>query len=105
MFNSNVSRFIKDAALTAILAVIGYFFALSAGEATPATARFVAFYAACIPCGWRWASHIITAYTLTGIGLKLLIALFLGMFATPCVLAADFFRMIASFFRRKEAVA
>ena len=51
-------------------------------------------YCAGIPFGWRWASKIITAVSLYGVGIKLLISLVLGMFAIVIVLGGDVIRFI-----------
>ena len=61
-------------------------------------ASMLAFYAACIPFGWRWASSIISAVTLQGIGIKLLIALLLGMVAIFVVIGWDALRALGSLF-------
>lgn len=42
-----------------------------------------------IPSGWRWASNIITAVSITGIGIKAMISLFLGWIALPVRIVKD----------------
>lgn len=42
-----------------------------------------------IPSGWRWASNIITAVSVTGIGIKAMISLFLGWIALPVRIVKD----------------
>ena len=49
-----------------------------------------------IPFGWRWASKLITAVSIKGIGIKLGIAFFLGWFAIYVVLIGDIIRCITS---------
>lgn len=43
----------------------------------------------CVPFGWRWASHIITAIGLWGIVIKFIISLFLGFIAAPVEIIKD----------------
>ncbi len=50
-----------------------------------------------IPFGWRWASKIITAISLQGIALKLLISFFLGWLAVWVVVGKDIIALFASF--------
>lgn len=52
-------------------------------------AAMLATMCAGIPFGWRWSSKIISAVSLKGIGIKLFISLFLGMFAIFLVLGWD----------------
>ena len=51
-----------------------------------------------VPFGWRWASNIISAVSLKGVGIKLLIALFLGWFAIFLVIGLDVIRYIGQLF-------
>lgn len=45
-----------------------------------------------IPFGWRWASKVIQAVSLQGIGIKLCISLVLGWFALIAILLRDVIR-------------
>lgn len=94
MKNNAVSTLVKDVLIAAIAWGIGVMFFTSGFAMDANTAYGAACLAACIPFGWRWASKIITAYTLKGIGIKLLISVFLGMFAIFVVLGMDVVRCL-----------
>lgn len=47
-----------------------------------------------IPCGWRWASHLLTAVSGKGILLKLLISVFLGWVAVPVMFIKDIINVL-----------
>ena len=85
---------IKDVLLAVIAWGLGLALLHSGFDLEGAALQGAAFYVACIPFGWRWASNIITAVSLRGIGLKLLISLFLGMFAIFVVLGGDVLRCL-----------
>lgn len=51
-----------------------------------------------VPFGWRWASNIVSAVSLKGVGIKLLISLFLGCFAIFLVIGTDVIRCIGQLF-------
>lgn len=52
-------------------------------------ASFLAYCVAGIPCGWRWASHLLVAVSGKGILLKLGIAVVLGWLAVPVMFIKD----------------
>ena len=98
MKNNAFATLIKDVLMAVIAWGIGWMLLKSGFAMDNSAAMAVAFYAACIPFGWRWASKIITAVSLYGIGLKLLISLLLGMFAIFIVLGVDVVKCIAALF-------
>ena len=64
------------------------FFAID--TSTPASVDILLTLAvAGLPFGWRWASKIITATSLKGIGIKLLISVLLGFIAIFVVVIKD----------------
>ena len=81
-----------------ILALVAYGLAasiLSSGcNMDGAAAASCAMAFAGVPFGWRWASSFITAVSLKGIGIKLIIAVFLGIFAIFIVIGGDILRCI-----------
>ncbi len=84
MKNKAVFLLVKDIMLAAMAAGIGF----ALGQDTTIEPGFLAFLCAGIPFGWRVASKIITACSLKGIGLKLLISMVLGLpalFIVPVV--------------------
>lgn len=94
-----ISRMVKDVILAAVAILLAVWLYNSfEGGILAATALFVPG----IPFGWRWASKLITAVSLHGIGAKLGISMILGWFALPIVLISDVVRCIAA---PKEAPA
>ena len=100
---------IKDVLMAGIAWVVGLMILTSGFDMTGPEAQYLALYFTCIPFGWRWASNIITAVSLKGIGIKLLISLFLGMVAIVIVLGGDVIRclgsLISSVKKSKKAAA
>lgn len=84
----------KDA--TIALATWGIFALLigSLFEIDAAGAKMFAIYFAGLPFGWRIASNLITAVSLKGLGIKFLIATFIGCFAVVGILGWDLLRCI-----------
>lgn len=95
MRNHAIRLFIKDLVTLAIAAALGYYITLYGFDA-PEFAELGACTAACLPFGWRWASHIITAVSLYGIGIKAVLSVVLGMFAVPVCLLMDLVRVFTS---------
>lgn len=58
--------------------------------------EFFAFFlvAGGIPAGWKWASTIITATSIVGIFIKLVIAIVLGWFALPYIVIKDIYYIV-----------
>ena len=61
-------------------------------EASAAAALAMMF--AGVPFGWRWSSKIITATSIKGVGIKLLISVVLGFVAIFVTLIADAVRLV-----------
>lgn len=99
MKNEGISNLIKDV----LLAVIAWGIcacllnALWTGTVYANDAMMGAVLFAGIPFGWRWSSKIITAVSLKGVLIKLMISLLLGWFAIFVVLIFD---IIGCFVRR-----
>lgn len=110
MKRNAINTLIKDT-ITAILA--WFIFAVMLNEIMGGTlgslnnmeANFLATVFAGIPFGWRWASKLITAVSIKGIGIKLGIAFFLGWFAIYVVLITDIIRCIVSSVRENKRTA
>lgn len=62
----------------------------------------LAIFFAGIPFGWRWSSKIITAASLKGIGIKLVISLILGWLAIFIVLGGDVIRCVTEIVKAKK---
>jgi len=101
MKNNAFATLIKDILMAVIAFGIGYMLLKSGFGIEAPGCLVLASFVACIPFGWRWASNIITAVSLYGIGLKLMISVLLGMFAIFIVLGGDVIRCIASMFQGK----
>ena len=84
--NNAFATLVKDLILAAIAFGIGIMLLQSEATLGIANAGPLGFFAACIPFGWRWSSKIITACSLKGVGIKLLISLALGVVAIFVVL-------------------
>ena len=99
MKKNATNTLIKDT-ITAILAwlifavMLNNIYGGSLGSLNNMEANVLATVFAGIPFGWRWASKLITAVSLQGIGIKLGIAFFLGWFAIYVVLITDVIRCI-----------
>ena len=63
-------------------------------EVDAAGAKTFAIYFAGLPFGWRIASKVITAVSFKGLGIKFLIATFVGCFAVVGILGWDVLRCI-----------
>ena len=100
MKNHAFATLIKDVLMAVIAWGIGWMLLKSGFDMEGSGAAVMASLVACIPFGWRWASKIITAVSLYGIGLKLLISVIVGMFAIFVVLGVDVIRCIASLVKR-----
>lgn len=88
MRNHAIHQFVKDLLLLAAAAAAGYIITRS-GFASETYAGVGAYMAACLPFGWRWASRIITAVSLYGVGIKAVLSVVLGIFAAPICLLVD----------------
>lgn len=101
----SIITLVKDLVIAAILAGLTYVL-FSIGDAFSSGAlAFFCLSVAGIPFGWRWASKIITAASLKGVGIKLLIAVFLGWFAIFVVLGGDLIRCIWAIIKEKKTAA
>ena len=65
-------------------------------EVSSGLGKFLAYCVAGIPCGWRWASHLLTAISGKGILIKLVIAIILGWLAVPVMFIKDIINLIKS---------
>lgn len=102
MKTNAIATLIKDIILTAIFYAIGSFILAEFDFGNAANTMFAPMFIAGIPFGWRWASKLITAVSIKGIGIKLGIAFFLGWFAIYVVLIGDIIRCIASLVTQKR---
>lgn len=90
MKKTAIFTLIKDILLAAAFAGIIYFISLE--FLGPIAAPGMAFLCAGVPFGWRWASKIITAVSLAGIGIKFVFSLLLGWLAIFVVIIGDIIR-------------
>ena len=99
---------LKDIIIALVAWFIGYGLLKSGFGMEAEAARYVAIYASFIPFGWRWATKLITAVSLKGLGYKLLISLCLGFIAIFVVFGGDLIKCIAQLFtsgKRAKAVS
>ena len=89
---------IKDVILALVAWGISAMLLQSGFDMTGGDAAMLATMCAGIPFGWRWSSKIISAVSLKGVGIKLLISLFLGCFAIFLVIGLDVIRCIGQLF-------
>lgn len=102
MKKSAVGRLIKDLLIIAILGgIIALGMSTSDGLSEGQKVFFWLAFTG-LPFGWRWASKIITAVSLYGIGLKAVISVFLGFVAIFVVVIADVIRCLAALLTRKK---
>ena len=94
------SQVIKDFVLFAVFGLVGAMCAPTGGFALLFVMCFIVL--GFIPFGWRWASNIITAVSLYGIVLKLMICLVLGLVAGPVTLGKDII-LLLSYGRNQRA--
>ena len=102
MKRNATATLIKDIILTVIFYAIGSLILAEADFGNTANNVFAPMFIAGIPFGWRWASKLITAVSIKGIGIKLSIAFFLGWFAIYVVLIGDIISFIASIVAGKK---
>ena len=102
MKRNATATLIKDIILTAIFYGLGYLILAETDFGNTANNVFAPMFIAGIPFGWRWASKLITAVSIKGIGIKLSIAFFLGWFAIYIVLIGDIISFIASIVAGKK---
>ena len=102
MKRNATATLIKDIILTAIFYGLGYLIFAEIDFASTANNVFAPIFIAGIPFGWRWASKLITAVSIKGIGIKLSIAFFLGWFAIYVVLIGDIISFITSIVAGKK---
>ena len=96
MKRNAINTLIKDIIFAAIFYGIGTLILAEFDFGNTANTLFAPLFIAGIPFGWRWASKLITAVSVKGIGIKLSIAFFLGWFAIYVVLIGDIIRCITS---------
>lgn len=101
MRNHAIHQFVKDLLLLAAAAAAGYFITRY-GFYSETYAGVGAYMASCLPFGWRWASSIITAVSLYGVGIKAVLSVVLGIFAAPICLLVD---LVHIFTAGKEVAA
>ena len=104
MKNNAFATLLKDIIIALVAWFIGCSFLTSGFAMDAETARYMAMMVACIPFGWRWANQLITAITLKGLGIKVLISLFLGCFAIFVVFGGDIIKCIAQLTKSKKRV-
>lgn len=102
MKRNATATLIKDIILTVIFYAIGALILAEADFGNTANNVFAPMFIAGIPFGWRWASKLITAVSVKGIGIKLSIAFFLGWFAIYVVLIGDIISFITSIVTGKK---
>ena len=90
----SIMNLVKDLLIAAPLFLFSIMLFSTENSLEPAVQGMLTFASSGIPFGWRWASKIITAVSLYGVGIKLLISLVLGMFAIVIVLGGDVIRFI-----------
>jgi hypothetical protein len=91
---------VKDVILIVILGGITSVMCKVDGTLSPQMETLLCVAVAGIPFGWRWASKIITAVSLQGIGLKLLISVCLGCIAIFVVVFGDIVRFVSYICRK-----
>ena len=96
MKRNAINTLIKDIIMAAVFYGIGTLILSGCDFGNAANTMFASMLIAGIPFGWRWASKIITAVSIKGIGIKLGIAFFLGWFAIYVVLIVDVIRFITA---------
>lgn len=101
MRNHAIHQFVKGLLLLAAAAAAGYFITRY-GFSSETYAGVGAYMASCLPFGWRWASRIITAVSLYGVGIKAVLSVVLGIFAAPICLLVD---LVHIFTAGKEVTA
>lgn len=95
------NKLIKDVLQAAIS--VGVVMLLLVGTNMDAnTTAMLAFFAAGIPFGWRWASHILTAVSIQGVLIKLAFSVCLGWLALGLALAGDVFGCIRALCRKRQ---
>ena len=89
---SEMGQVIKDFVL---FGVSGFLFAMAmptGGYAMLFALVFISF--GFVPFGWKWASNIVTAVSLYGIVIKLMLSVILGFVAGPVTLGKDIISMV-----------
>ena len=110
MKRNAITKFVKDILLAAAAWGIAFFlingmWGVNAGGAMEAaTAGAIAMMFAGVPFGWRLASKIITATSIQGVGIKLLISAILGFFAVFIILIADTIGLVVHLVEAKRPV-
>ena len=102
MKKSAIFTLVKHILMAVAFAAFGYFAFNSSGvDAATSLGLGIGLFAG-IPFGWSWASKIITAVSLQGVGIKLLFSVALGWLAIFVVLIGD---IIRCFTAPREAAA
>lgn len=101
--NKTIFKLVKDLIIAGILAGIGALMCSGDGTISSGATLFICLSLAGLPFGWRWASKIITAVSLKGIGLKLLFSVFLGWLAIFVVLGGDIIKFVAEVVLSKKS--
>lgn len=92
----SIMNLVKDLLIAAPLFLFSIMLFSTENSMEPAVKGMLTFAISGIPFGWRWASNIITAVSLKGIGLKALISAFLGCVAMPIALGGDVIRVLSA---------
>ena len=92
----SIMNLVKDLLIAAPLFLFSIMLFSTEISLEPAVKGMLTFAISGIPFGWRWASNIITAVSLKGIGLKALISAFLGCVAMPIALGGDVIRVLSA---------
>lgn len=101
---NSVTTLIKDVILALVAWGIcyGLLYALAGHNIGNDGAMGLGMLCAGIPFGWRWASKIITATSIPGIGIKLVISLFLGFIAIILTLGSDVIRLVSALIQSRK---
>ena len=110
MKRNAIFTLIKDILFAAVAWGIAFFlingiWGVDAGGTMDATmANTMAMMFAGVPFGWRWTSKIISATSIKGVGIKLLISVFLGWIAIFVTMVVDAIGVIVHLVKAKRPV-
>lgn len=110
MKRNAITKFVKDILLAAAAWGIAFFLingmwgVNAGGVMEAATAGAIAMMFAGVPFGWRLASKIITATSIQGVGIKLLISVFLGWIAIFVTMVVDAIGLVVYLVKAKRPV-
>lgn len=93
MKKNAIAKLIKDVLLVVVVGLIAYL-VLSYEFGKCAEVFAAAWAIGCLPYGWRTVSKIVTAMSIQGIMIKLLVSVCLGWLIVPVVLVVDVIRCL-----------